>query len=121
MSGVKPQWAAPTGADLAERSAKANTTGPSVGSAAGDDLAEGQHCSLVPLFILLFIFIIIYYLFFIFFYYFFLFIYFYFIFIIFYYIFIIFFLTINLRKHANSKESSSWPKAHAFNNPSCGL
>ena len=92
MSGVKPQWAAPTGADLAERSAKANTTGPSVGSAAGDDLAEGQHCSLVPLFI---IFFIIYY----------------------YY----FFLTMNLRLFTIVKESSSWPKAHAFNNPSCGL
>ena len=83
MSGVKPQWAAPTGADLAERSAKANTTGPSVGSAAGDDLAEGQHCSLVPLFIYFIIFIFIY----IFFYlYFFFFLFFYF--IIFYYYFL---------------------------------
>ncbi len=50
MSGVKPQWAAPTGADLAERPAKANTTGNSEGSAAGDDLAEGQHCSILLLF-----------------------------------------------------------------------
>ena len=82
MSGVKPQWAAPTGADLAERSAKANTTGPSVGSAAGDDLAEGQHCSIYFIFIFFFIY----------FYYLLLFIIIYFYLLLFYFLFILFFI-----------------------------
>ena len=76
---------------------------------------------ILPLPIIFIIFFLLFYLYlfllFYFFFYYFLFYYF----ILFYYYIFIIYLTINLRKHANSKESSSWPKAHAFNNPSCGL
>ena len=44
-----------------------------------------------------------------------------FIFFFYFYYYLLLFLTMNLRLFTIVKESSSWPKAHAFNNPSCGL